>query len=62
MIDPQMIAFVALAGLMGHGLTLILRGDDGSDFDRRDEEPDDLWSSERFNQSGEGHNRPFFLE
>ena len=62
MIDPQMIAFVALACLMGHALTLTLRGEDGADLDRRDEEPDGLWSSERFNQTGEGHNRPFFLE
>ncbi|MDQ2103759.1 hypothetical protein [Azospirillum isscasi] len=61
MIDPQTIAFVALAGLMGHALTLMLRNDEGSDVGQ-DEEPDGLWSSERFNQSGEGHNRPFFLE
>ncbi|CAO3445186.1 hypothetical protein [Azospirillum argentinense] len=62
MLESQLIAFVALAGLMGHGLTLLMREDDEWNADPQDEQPDGLWSSDRFNQSGEGNNRPFFLE
>ncbi|MBP2314723.1 hypothetical protein [Azospirillum soli] len=61
MIESQMIAYVALAGLMAHGLYVLTRGDvDSSPTDAGDDSG--LWTSERFNQSGEGHERPFFLD
>lgn len=59
MIESQMIAYVALAGLMAHGLYVMTRGDaDSAPTDADDDSG--LWTSERFNQSGEGYARPYF--
>ncbi len=61
MVESQMIAFFVLTGLMGHALFLITRGDGGA-IGQPADEPSHFWSSERFNQSGDGYERPFFLE
>lgn len=63
MIETQMVAFLALAGLMGHALFVMIN-DGGADASPTSESDDTgpLWTSERFGQSGEGHDRPFFLD
>jgi hypothetical protein len=58
-----MLSFVALAGLMGHALTMFVRGQDASSHvAEENDEPSIFWTSERFNQSGEGSSRPYFPE
>ena len=61
MIEPQMIAFFALTGLMGHALFMAVRGDDAPAQPTVDE-PGLFWTSARFNQGGDGQERPLFLD
>ena len=60
MIEPQMIAFFALAGLMGHALFMITRDD--APAQPTADEPGLFWTSARFNQGGDGQERPLFLD
>lgn len=67
MIETQAFLFLALTGMIGHAV--YLASGRGKSFDvippvkeETEEEPGIAFSSERFQQSAKGEERPFWIE
>ncbi|PWC31085.1 hypothetical protein [Azospirillum sp. TSO35-2] len=63
MIDTQALLFLALTGMIGHAVYMASgRGSNPATPPETDETEDDAFSSDRFQQSAKGEERPFWLE
>jgi hypothetical protein len=61
--EAQLILFIAMTGMIGHAVLMAANGRGFTASEPREEDgEDELWSSERFQQSAKGEKRPFWIE